>query len=368
MCLFLILISYISALANAEEGVLESAKSPELGSFLEKKTSLSLVARQFDEANIDRASLVGPHFNFSGALFLADQQSFVFDVVGIQEFGTSQSRFGENVPSNGIFANEAYFQWLRKRWTVEAGVINQGWLENELLFENQPFPAIKMQYDWRKEEDKRLSLFAQLAMPTSTRIKTRTTANQKEPTSMVLGSEYFRNKAEYKGKMKFYYYSLNNLPSEVAVESSVFGNSVTIPSASTARFDEEFQGFAFVFDLELFQEDLVWLLALKTLQNTTTESGYGFGQVVKLGARYKFYKREVTTNFVYFFNESDTSVASYNSYKYGHNNRLGYGLEAKLRYQENVDILLEVLSSDTINDSLVQNEITFLNFATKWTF
>jgi len=340
-----------------------------LGDFIYKNLSLSLISRHFDEANIDRATLVGPHANMQAGLYLGENESFIFDIVGIQEFGSSQSRFGENVPSNGIFADEAYFK-LRPndKWQIDVGVINQAWLQNELLFSSQPFPALRFFYDLKAANKLKTTLFFQYAMPTTTRIKTRTGANQEEPSSLAVGLSHARQISKWQGKAHVYYYTIDDLPSEVAVESSLFGNTVNIPTTDTATFREDFAGLSFVLDLEYMRDDYTILLILKSLKNLATSSGFGFGQVVEFGATYLLQKKEQTLKFVYFFNESDTSVASFNSYEYGHSNRLGYGLSLKHQFRESLAVKFKYITSKTINSSNVQNDITFWNLAATWTF
>jgi hypothetical protein len=329
--------------------------------YFDFNTSISLDGRHYDEKNVEKASLIGPHFRLEGKLTLSESTHFIVDGRLIQEFGSSQSRFGENIPTNGIFINNSYFSYSIKRFSLDAGIIDHGWLNNELLFADAPFPTLRARMRIGAAQ-----FFAQIAMPTSTRIKTKTNANEDEPLSWSSGVHWQNTATKWKLLSHLFYYEFHKLPSEVAIDSATFGNTVTVINSSQAEFDHEFKGASG--RVRAVRNIDSWSVGgeYKAVKNFEVGSGFGLGQLIGLDLSYLVASQRQTLRAIHFFNESDTTVASYNSYELGHNNREGYGLAILHAFSKQLRGTLAYIESQPINEDFVKNDIQYVRVHLTW--
>ena len=251
--------------------------------------------------------------------------------------GQAQSRFGDHVPQTGLLLREALFNFRPVRGlSLSAGAVDQGYLESPMLVSERPFPGAIAR--WRiGDDDFSGELRAQQTVPTSVTMTTKTGLGETTPTFTAGGmavqgriSEVFEVRANGS------YFSFQGLPSKVAVDGSVHGNTVQELGPNTSRFAYDYRGWTAGASARIrAMEGLAFAAGTQLLQNTEAPDGFGNGQSI-------FAETEIGVpgDIVFkprgemFFAESDTSPAFYNSAELGHNNRKGFAADLDVAFRK----------------------------------
>ncbi|MDX9730857.1 MAG: hypothetical protein RBT63_03710, partial [Bdellovibrionales bacterium] len=168
--------------------------------------------------------------------------------------GYAQSRFGDSVGASGIYLNEAllrYQAWETSysRFNIEGGAVSQEALNATLLVDQQPFPGVRQSLwlwldgEGQKDSKYLLRIWAQQTIPTSKTLSTKAVETELMPTFMSETVEL----AVYPTKPLYIsaavtHYAFNDLPSSVALESEIYGNTTDEIGPSTSRFRYRFDG------------------------------------------------------------------------------------------------------------------------------
>ena len=233
---------------------------------------------------------------------------------------------------SGSYLQEGFFKWKPYSYfSLKTGIIEQSFLEAPLLITDKAFPSFQGKLSLNNFfSSSKLSVLLQVAMPTNT-----IEAIQREH-QFVRGyplflsySTFFNSSDFFLGgdiKEKLTLFSYYNLPPAVAAWSRIHGNTVPPRIKSDSTFDYTYVGL---------HNHLSWKLNFSELW--VSEIGmdflYNFGAPKKknqgtrlYSAVYHNYKdfTEVKVVGEIFANQSDSSVAYYNSETYGHNNRMGF--------------------------------------------
>lgn len=314
----------------------------------------SLQSRRFEEVDIEKSTLIGPHLRGLGLKSIGPYMELYFDVELIQEFGNSQTRFGENIPANGIYIRDTYFALYNESHKFQFGLINQGFLENELLVSDQPFPGLLYFLNWNS-----FRFFIELALPTSLQLKSKTSENEADPSFTVTGILYRHCFAMWCLQSHLGHYQFHSLPSKTALDSAQFGNSVTIISSNQAEFDYKFKGYFGKIDMAIKHKRLTYGLDFKVIKNVEADTGSSLGQKTALYVEVPIYEEQQKLTFFHYFNETDTSVASFNSYPLGHNNRKGFGVGVHLNFNSEFSMEVQFVDVDVINRNFIQEAMTY---------
>lgn len=250
------------------------------------------------------------------------------------ESGRSQSIFGDLEPRSGIYPREIKLEFkpLGNYLTIDAGQINQRWVNESLFVGNLGFPGISEQVRLKKKSFE-VSARAQQLIPTSSTLSTRVTEKEQTPTlftesvdaTLRLSSQNFM-------KGRVLHYSYNHLPSVVAYDSFIYGNTVNAPDINNAEFVYKFDGFLTNLTFEQkISDSLSAQVQWNTIRNNSAPSTNGEAQSINIWLSNDFGRWIVTGMYKNYFIESDAVPAAYNSHRLGHNNRIGnaYGLNVE---------------------------------------
>jgi len=326
----------------------------------EYRISLGLLNRYFDEKTISSGNLFGIHLGGELSRFL-DEEDLIKAYIQahfLQEFGVSQDRFGENLPQNGINISNAFVDFTIFDSHLIVGALSQSDIDEPLIIQNQVFPGARFTY---RSPQNGFKMGLQVSMPTSNDLKDGRVENEQLPLAyrgvLSLNSDFGLNI-----ESGLYYFS--NLPSKTAEESATRGNSVNTITREKFSFKYDYQIASTRViagkDVGLFRPELSYLI----FKNLAADDSFSLGQEVSMGIKVKNSFLE-KLKIAYYFVESDASVATYSSYEVGHNNRSGYMVTVSTKMNENL-LVFKFVSSETINPSIYQKDLTY--FSTSWKY
>jgi hypothetical protein len=247
------------------------------------------------------------------------------------ESGHAQSRFGDNTPQTGIFLQEAVLAYKPFSFlALDGGAIDQSYLKSALLIDKHTFPGAMEKV---LIGDRKLGAEFQFeqAIPTSTTLTTETEGQEETPTFMAqtltLQAEPTRS-----WFMQVYgtHYQFNNLPSKVANDSELYGNTMGVDVGLNAS------SFLFQFDGWLAGAETSvrilpsWKIGMgaQYLQNMKAPTGFNAGSMAFLDSTVSITPFvDIVPRGEIFFLESDVVPGAYNSSDFGHNNRDGYAAD-----------------------------------------
>lgn len=241
--------------------------------------------------------------------------------------GHTQSVLDRTDRSSGFYVLEFYFNWKAfPNISVLHGIIEQGFLSAPLLITDKAFPSLMGEWSINSLSNFDLKVLLQIAIANNfTEQAKRPSDIQRAPlfltSSVFLDSDDFFN-TYIKEKFTFFHYY--NLPSDIAQRSSVYGNDIT-GLGSSAVFKHSFLGFHNNLSFQKVLSDL-WALSagFEFIYNFLSPNTFNEGFRVYSSIYHNYRETmEVKLTGELFANQSDTSVAYYNSEIYGHNNRKG---------------------------------------------
>lgn len=331
--------------------------------------SLGLNARTMSDLT-DSETYASARLNLLGGAKLLDNLRLLGDVSVAGASGFSQARFGNDSLGSGININEAIVSVFPKGFfSLDAGIINQRFLGSGLLVSDLPFPALRqtLKGEWQIEDTTiELGLKAQQAIPTS-----RTLDNQKR--SEKEGTPSFMTQTLYADveftkstslNASFSRYQFKELPSSVAFESRLLGNTVPYSTASQSQFLFDYRGSLYTLNA---RQELLSGLSLygggELIENDEAPSAYNRGFLTKVGVTWNFSDHELDLSLANYFNESDSSPAFYNSSRLGHNNMKGQAYAAAFTYEELFRVRVQYSDADVISPNLVNTRRQNLSVA-----
>ncbi len=255
--------------------------------------------------------------------------------------GYAQSRFGDNVGASSVWLEEAYLN-LRAlnsrlaRFYFTAGALDQGDLNMKILVNGQPFPGVRQTLVLGQDADTKLKIWAQQTIPTSKTLSTKTVDAEVMPTFMSETIELsLRPARSLKLTGQATHYAFNNLPSAVALQSQIYGNTTTETGPNTARFQYGFEGFGLGGSARYdFMPSFGVQVGGYMLQNTQAPEGYRNSQYVNGGLIIGLENEiELNAGGAVFFVEDDVTPGFYNDSKIGHNNRQGYSAQVDVDFK-----------------------------------
>ena len=253
--------------------------------------------------------------------------------------GRTQDIFGDLEPVSGIYLRRALLQWTPfGDWLkLDAGVISQRWLDNELFIRGGAgFPGAR-QYVKYKAKNYSVGFTAQQLIPTSATLSTQVAEKEATPTfnTQTLNGDVRLGKYNV-GGAQFTLFQFANLPRVVAWESGKWGNNIVGGAVqdTNTRFRSNFGGWVSELWLEQkFTNNFSAQIGMDVIKNTQAEDSTGESQSIQLSAAYQSGQWVIAPSVNSYFIEPDAVPAFYNSSIYGHNNRIGtaytLGVESK---------------------------------------
>ena len=275
-------------------------------------------------------------------------------------------RLGE---TNGISQLEVLLLWKATKWlTIQFGAINQDFLQSPLLLANIPFPSVVENIELFQGQKHNFSLSFQQAIPTTFSDSHSIYTQSLSTTPLLITKSLFWNydpKSYYTIALSSTFFHFNLLPSDIALASLFFGNTIV---EEPAQFKYHYTGFYIGLEpsFQIFPT-LALKLKIHYINNIRDMDSDNLNQGMLYSLQTPFDITEnirVTPVFEYFINQPDTSVGYYNSERYGHSDRTGFVGELIFNfYNRNMEVGFRHLRSRAVRTKgLKQEQVYYLLF------
>ena len=254
--------------------------------------------------------------------------------VGIYASAGSSAYFlsDQYKPGTSVNLNEGSIAWSPTWWgTVKGGVLKQNEMASPLLIDNQSFAGVSEQiHGWIGFA--KVSLTAEQTIPTVDGLSPRNGGAQPMPylflEKAAMNWEVSRS-SQIRASMS--YFDFGNLPSAVASDGLVWGNTIQGLGATASQFNYQYAGVEASAGFTIgFSKRLKWNADSTYINNLYAPVGSNEGLLIRNGLTFTFNNgMKLTPEIAYIYNQSDSSPAEYNSVAYGHNNIEGYAIGAR---------------------------------------
>ena len=281
-----------------------------------------------------------------------------FEPYLVIEKGEIQSRFVRS--ESAVDMRQGFFRWQPVEGSsLQIGAINQGYLDAPLLISDQAFISSLAGYAHIKDLYE-VQTILQLSMPSVVNSFNRYNEIADTPylTSLFVYTEWLASDYyTFRGHVTGFHFS--KLPAFIADQSKLYGNTVE-GIGSSARFAYPYYGTQFDMSTQIrLGPDIYGSLGYNGIWNMGAPWERAWGErlytIIDIDASkwFKFYARGE-----YFYNNSDTAPAYFNSEVYGHNDRQGFLLEVKTYVPKgNLEIGLRYVRSSPIRESLMLSSV-----------
>ena len=243
--------------------------------------------------------------------------------------GNSRALFSSEFDSGSyMFVDQALLDWrIVKEGHISAGIIVQrdDVFGSPLLLGGSGFPGLQEEYTILGDQFK-ITLMGEQTIPTSQNLSTR--AVQADSTPWFLYEKAVidvKATSDLRLLASMGHFAYGPLPSNVASDSKLLGNTVNGTGPQSADFAYDYEGYEVSVKSEYsLLKNLNWELEGSQLKNLRAPSGNNQGQYVRNAFSFFTAKTKWEPELGFFRNESDSSPAYYNSKWMGHNNREGY--------------------------------------------
>lgn len=273
--------------------------------------------------------------------------------------GRSLARFGDDVPDTGIWLKEALIDWKPLSFFIlHGGVVNQAYLQAPLLISSRGLPGALEELTFPGDLAS-LNIRAEQTIPTSKSLSTHA-VDQEETPNFFAETLSLKTRISKAVDSEIYgsHYMFRNLPSQVAFDSAVYGNTVAEQGTATARFAYDFNGWLAGINGNIqFSKGAKFKTGFQWLQNASAPTAFKDGQILFAESEFSVSDAlALAPRVENFYNESDTSPAFYNDSDYGHNNRQGFGGQLDLIFKKSgFKIGGQYIDADVINPSRNQS-------------
>ena len=287
---------------------------------------------------------------------LIETLSFQTQGLIIGRNGFTQAIYDRSDRVRGFYLLEGFFNWKMNPYLfIKVGNIQQDFLDAPLLITDKTFPSIIGKMFFHKSSNIDLSLLFQIAIPDNA------TESVQRETQIVRGFPLFLTSSTFleisdflnsniEEKLTFFYYY--NLPPAVADRSRIYGNTVR-RTKSDSTFTHDFFGFHNHLSLrKKISKRWIFHIGGSFIYNFLAPDTFNEGMRI-YSSLYHNYENIMEVKIIgeIFSNQSDTSIAYYNSEIYGHNNRKGYAVKLQNHfYNSGLTLGISFVHSYPINN------------------
>ena len=246
-----------------------------------------------------------------------------------------------------------------ERFSLQIGSINQDYLNSPLLVSDQAFLSALLAYSYIKEKYE-VQTVLQQSMPSVVNSFRRNNEIADTPyfTSLFTYGEWIPSDYySFKGHVTGFYF--NSLPSFIAYQSKSYGNTIS-GTRSSADFTYSYYGFNFDFSSQIRITPKVYLsFGYNGLMNVGAPIEKAWGERVYGILDMDLWKfAKIYSRIEYFYNNSDSAPAYFNSEMYGHNDRTGFLVELKSFFPKgNFELGFRYILSDPIQNNILNSSI-----------
>ena len=306
---------------------------------------------QFFEESTDDEKTATVALDLRTKYYLAGNLRFKGNFNVKSESGRVQTRFKQDI-ENVLQVSNATLEFTPLSFVVlEAGILNQAYLEQEMLFAmGRAFAGLKESLVYQTDGFK-TSLIFQQSIPSSTSLNTERLQEETTPSLNIQSLQAEINRGPIKGLLGASLYQYAQLPAKVAFQSIVSGNTVEGTGPSLSRYIYEFEGYALNAKMDWTLSDAFNVTGtLQLLENTKAPTGKARGQMVWIGPSLKVGETRWLLNYGQYFAEPDVAPAYYMNLNYGGTNRIGEFGRVEVEFTKlNFKILAQYVDADIIN-------------------
>lgn len=311
------------------------------------------------EDRFNRDSLTALLLKAEGRSQLTHRLNLDANISGVFEQGTAQGLKQQSTRrDSGFYLNQVRLSYDVMNWmTLDAGALSQRRYMSPLLAYSGSYPALRQNMDVRNNSWQ-WSFSSQQAIPTSQKLSSK--AIQKEDQPIYLTAAISAQKTwPFGTQMRFIpgIYQFHHLPSAVAYESCLIGNSVIGKCAPGARFAYNFFGTDTYADIMLnLPHEWTITLGGNYLQNFEAPAGRAQGALYELDFN-KGLNVDLALgwSFLYFEKQSDVTPAFYAPFMY-ENNRKGYGAKFRFSFsRRQIELKGTFLQTTPLKTTAIQN-------------
>ncbi len=247
------------------------------------------------------------------------------------ENGSFQSIDGERKNESGLYLKEAGIHWLfTKNSFLSGGALHQGTNHSELLIGDQAFPAVRGELEIANTGNLKTLLDIEQAIPTSSSLSTNTTGVESTPRFLSASMAVNFENNNYFWKTRLGVFSYDNLPSAVAYQSALRGNTVLSLTENESLFVYQYQGVEVMTSLRLpITHGWDLMSSASYLQNSKASSDLNQAYAISAGSEFFLVGRKsIDVKLTSFRIEPDAAIAYFNTGKYFNTNRIGYNIES----------------------------------------
>lgn len=304
--------------------------------------------------------------------FLTRFYPYLYAVVEFQLLtgsGSIQEIFQRVGEINGVRHREIFFLWSATDWlAIKTGAINQKFLNAPLLMANNPFLSIVESMSFVTNNYNDIDLKFQQSIPNtlSDSNSIYTQGITKIPFFITHSLTWdYHPKSFYTVKTYGTFFYFHSLPNNIAEISTAYGN--TPIEGDLSEFKYNYTGYYIAIEpvFHLFPNMEVQLKAHYIRNIKVTEENLSAGGLYGIQVPFDLTENiRLTPSFEYFINQPDSSVAYYNSERYGHNNRKGAAIQVTLNlYDRNIEIGLRYMNASSLREqAVIQEQDYFLFF------
>ena len=287
------------------------------------------------------------NFSVNGEVLLVGRRGFI------------QSLYDRSDRRNGLHLVEGYFKWdiLPDLFYIRLGDKKQDSFKAPLLMTDKTFSSLAAAGDFQLFKNISLEGLLQISVPDNAikSLKREINLSKEIPYVLTTSTVFEWEKVPFlfdsilKNNLTFFYFT--DLTSAVAKESKIGGNSID-KKKDDSEFRYKFYGLHNTFQTKTFISS-----------NWIVEAGYdflhNFGAPNKYNQGERFFASlynnfqdfmEIKLTGAYFANQSDSSVAFYNTEDYGHNNRKGWFIKLENHlYESGITFGISYVDSIPIN-------------------
>lgn len=246
-----------------------------------------------------------------------------------------------------------------ERFSFQIGAINQDYLDAPLLVSDRSFLSALFAYSYIKEKFE-VQTVLQQSTPSIVNSFRRSNEIVEPPlfSSLFTYSEWIPSDYySFKGHITGFYF--NNLPSTIAYQSKSYGNTVS-GTRTSAGFAYSYYGVNFDVSSQIRLTPKIYVsVGYNGLMNLGAPVEKAWGERVYGILDMDFWKfAKIYSRVEYFYNNSDSAPAHFNSEMYGHNDRTGFLVEIKSFFPKgNFELGFRYVVSDPIQESIVSSSI-----------
>jgi hypothetical protein len=239
--------------------------------------------------------------------------------------GAEQTMAGHSHSGTLLIPKDASLIWTPyKWWQLRGGILDENFNHSFLMLEDQAFPALRTTF-YMGSQDAGASVMGEQSVLVVSSDTNNSNQIEKTPTLEAASFEtHYKFTRRNQVKLSAGYWQYDNLPSALAAEAALNGNTVTRTSDTFSVFAYQFHGYEGRARLELGIGPLDWTLYSEGLYNTGAPSG--MNTAWSAGNEFVYYgakNRKYGLNFEYFHVEPDAAVSAYNNIEFDRSNRNG---------------------------------------------